>query len=94
MASPSSTNRRVASESVGISGCFSAHFTIEARRMGSARNPIIGVKPVAERPPASGLASIAFFMFLLCVDASPVGLQRDQSLKIAAFVGAVVTIAN
>ncbi len=34
--SPSSTRRRVASESVGISGCFSAHRTIDARKAGSA----------------------------------------------------------
>jgi hypothetical protein len=45
--SPSSTRRRVASESVGVSGWFSAHFTIEARSTGAARNPIMGSRPVA-----------------------------------------------
>jgi hypothetical protein len=48
----------VASESVGISGWFSAHFTIDARNMGEARNPIMGSRPVAGRPRFFGLAFI------------------------------------
>jgi len=48
--SPSSTRRRMASESVGVSGCFSAHLTIEALITGSARKPIRGVMPVRGRP--------------------------------------------
>jgi hypothetical protein len=47
---PSSTRRRVASESEGISGWYSAHFTIEARSTGDARKPIMGSRPVAGRP--------------------------------------------
>lgn len=41
--SPSSTSRRMASDNVGLSGCFSAHLIMEARITGLARNPINGV---------------------------------------------------
>jgi hypothetical protein len=41
----------MASDSVGMSGCFSAHRTISARITGSARKPIIGVMPVAVEAP-------------------------------------------
>jgi hypothetical protein len=60
--SPSSTRRRMASDSVGMSGCLSAHRTIAARITGSARKPIIGVIPVAGRPADFCLADIAFFI--------------------------------
>jgi hypothetical protein len=60
--SPSSTSRRMASESVGVSACFSAHLTISARITGSARKPIIGVIPVAGRPADFCLADIVFFI--------------------------------
>jgi hypothetical protein len=60
--SPSSTKRRIASERVGVSGWLSAHFTIAARVTGSARNPTIGVTPVAGRPRNFCLADIVFFI--------------------------------
>jgi hypothetical protein len=63
--SPSSTRRRMASESVGISGCFSAHFTIEARITGSARNPISGVVPLRGRPMTFCLTGIVFFILFV-----------------------------
>src|SRR5437762_4234323 len=50
MVSPSSTSRRMASDSVGVSGCFSAQLTIAARILASARKPIRGVTPVGGRP--------------------------------------------
>jgi hypothetical protein len=56
--SPRSTRRRVASERVGISGWFSAHFTMEARNTGAAQNPVMGSRPVAGRPRFFGLALI------------------------------------
>jgi hypothetical protein len=59
--SPSSTKRRVASESFGLSGCCFAHFSIAARRVASARKPIMGVIPVAGRP-IFCLADIALFI--------------------------------
>jgi hypothetical protein len=33
-----------------MSGWFSAHLTIEARKFGAARKPIMGSRPVAGRP--------------------------------------------
>src|ERR1700674_3293433 len=66
--SPSSTRRRVASESVGISGWFSAHFTMEARSTGAARNPIMGSRPVAGRPRFFGLQLQPARRAQLCVD--------------------------
>src|ERR1700682_5703776 len=43
--------RRMASDGEsGLSSCFSAHLTIAARVAGSARNPALGVTPVAGRP--------------------------------------------
>jgi hypothetical protein len=60
--SPISTSRRMASESEGMSGWFSAQRIISARIAGSARKPIIGVIPVAGRPADFCLADIAFFI--------------------------------
>jgi hypothetical protein len=48
----------VASDSVGMSGWFSAHLTMDARNTGAARNPIMGSRPVAGRPRFFGLAFI------------------------------------
>ena len=59
--SPSSTRRRMASESFGLSGCCFAHFSIALRRAASARKPIMGVVPVGGRP-IFRLADIAFFI--------------------------------
>src|ERR1700682_3104136 len=63
--SPSSTRRRMASESEGMSGCFSAHLTIEARITGSARNPIRGVMPLRGRPMTFCLTGIVFFILFV-----------------------------
>jgi hypothetical protein len=42
-----STRRRTASDRDGLSGCVSAHRTIDARKAGGARKPMIGSLPVA-----------------------------------------------
>jgi hypothetical protein len=62
---PSSTRRRMASESEGMSGCFSAHLTMEALIIGSARNPISGVVPVRGRPMTFCLTGIVFFILFV-----------------------------
>src|ERR1700730_2305272 len=59
--SPSSTRRRTASESFGLSDCCLAQFSIASRSVGSARKPIMGVMPVGGRP-IFCLADIAFFI--------------------------------
>ena len=58
--SPCSTSRRMASESVGWSGWFSAHFTIDARITGEARKAIKGSFPVGGLPRFLGLTFIDF----------------------------------
>ncbi|MDP2356771.1 MAG: hypothetical protein Q8M31_12010 [Beijerinckiaceae bacterium] len=63
--SPRSTSRRMASERVGMSGCFSAHLTIDARIAASARKPISGVMPVRGRPKALCFTAFALFMFFV-----------------------------
>src|SRR6266550_2697705 len=63
--SPSSTRRRMASESDGVSGCFSAHRTMDARITGSARKPINGVMPVRGRPMTLCLTGVAFFILFV-----------------------------
>jgi hypothetical protein len=60
---PISTSRRMASDSDGVSGWFSAHLTIAARIAGSARNPMSGLIPVRGRPMAFDLTVLAFFIF-------------------------------
>ena len=54
----------MASESVGLSDCNSAHRTIDARMAGSARNPIRGLIPVLGRPRTFCLTVPAFFILL------------------------------
>src|ERR1700733_4820856 len=61
---PSSTKRRMASESVGVSGWFSAHLTIDARITGSARKPIIGALPVAGRPMGLFVGAAFFIIYV------------------------------
>jgi hypothetical protein len=60
--SPNSTNRRIASDSFGSSGCLAAHLRIAARKAGVPRNPISGTCPVAGRPLFFCLTSIAPFI--------------------------------
>jgi hypothetical protein len=50
----------MASDSVGLSGWFSAHPTTEARITGDARKPINGSFPVAGRPLFLGSTFIDF----------------------------------
>jgi len=58
--SPSFTSWRMASESLGLSCCFSAQASISALSSGEPRSPIIGVLPVRGRPGPRffGLATI------------------------------------
>ena len=60
--SPSSTSRRIASDSVGESGCFSAHLVIDARTSGSARKPTRGAEPVRGRPGIFCFTRVVFFI--------------------------------
>jgi hypothetical protein len=55
----------MASESVGMSGCFSAHLIMDARMTGSARNPISGVMPVRGRPMTFCLTRVVFFILFV-----------------------------
>jgi hypothetical protein len=45
-----STSRRIASESVGLSGSFLAHLSTAFRAASDKRMPTIGLTPVAGRP--------------------------------------------
>jgi hypothetical protein len=60
----------MASESVGLSGWFSAHLTIDARITGDARKPISGSVPVAGRPGFLRLTDIDFAIITFNVKAS------------------------
>jgi hypothetical protein len=62
---PSSTSRRMASDSDGVSGWSSAQRTIDARIAGSARKPINGLMPVAGRPMTFCLTVLAFFILFV-----------------------------
>lgn len=88
--SPNSTRRRVASERLGMSGWFSAHFTIEARNTGDARNPIIGSRPVAGRPRRFfGLAFIGICKYWFSLNPSRREAANFGPEQIDAYAGCV-----
>src|SRR5258705_9837626 len=79
--SPSFTSWRMASESLGLSCCFSAQASISALSSGEPRSPIIGVLPVRGRPGPRffGLATIDLPIIWVLQKCNPGGTAKFRA---------------